>query len=92
VKKRDLHIKFGEAFEAIGETDIPIPQDVLLQLYALYKQASFDHTYPTQLGKEHHLVSAFKANALFQVKNLSPEEAKEAYIELVTKILKDGKA
>lgn len=85
----ELHKAFEEAFQKASNTLIPIPQDDQLRLYALYKQASFDITFPTKIGKEHHLVSGFKSNALFQVKNLTPKEAQRAYIELVNKLIKD---
>ena len=87
MKPNALHIAFKKAFEAMSNTQLPITQDNMLRLYALYKQASFDITFPNQLGKEHVLVSGFKANALLQVKHLSPDEAKSAYIDLVDELL-----
>lgn len=59
------------------------PPDVLLHFYALYKRATEKNGFyipPTNTGD---LRSAFKINALVQVKDLSKQEAKERYIEMV---------
>lgn len=76
-----LHIQFEEAFKKVGDAKQEFPPDVLLQFYALYKQATQEQRFTSQDG-EHELVSAFKMNALLQVKHLSVDQAKEAYIQL----------
>lgn len=84
--KDALHIRFEKAFKKVSQTKQEFPPDVLLKFYALYKQATQDKRFISQEG-EHELVSAFKMNALLQVKHLSIDEAKEAYIELTKKYL-----
>lgn len=81
-----LHKQFLEAFERVGASTQEFPPDVLLQFYALYKQATQKNTFSHNEG-EHELVSAFKLNALLQVKHMTSDEAKEAYIEASNKFL-----
>lgn len=71
---------FEEAYQKVSESSQVFPPDVLLQFYALYKQATQKNTFSHNEG-EHELVSAFKLNALLQVKHMTSDEAKEAYIE-----------
>ena len=85
--KEGLHTTFEEAFKRVSRTQQEFPPDVLLQFYALYKQATQEQRFTSQDG-EHELVSAFKMNALLQVKHLSSDEAKEAYITLSRKFIK----
>ncbi|RMB63894.1 acyl-CoA-binding protein [Dokdonia sinensis] len=80
MKNKALHIAFEEAYERVGNATQEFPPDVLLQFYALYKQATQKNTFSHNEG-EHELVSAFKLNALLQVKHMTSDEAKEAYIE-----------
>jgi len=75
-----LHKKFEDAFFRVTNAKQEFPPDVLLQFYALYKQATQKNTFSHNEG-EHELVSAFKINALLQVKGMTATEAKEAYIE-----------
>lgn len=66
-----------------SSTTQQFPPDVLLHFYALYKRATEQNGFyipPTNKGD---LRSAFKINALVQVKSLSKEEAKKRYIEMV---------
>ena len=84
--KRVLHEKFEEAFNRVSNSTQEFPPDVLLQFYALYKQATQKNTFSHNEG-EHELVSAFKINALLQVKSMTAREAKEAYIEAADKYL-----
>ncbi|WP_299770002.1 acyl-CoA-binding protein [uncultured Dokdonia sp.] len=82
-----LHTAFWDAFKRVGEAKQAFPPDVLLRFYALYKQATQENSFSYQKG-EHELVSAFKMNALLQVKGLTSDEAKEAYIEEANKYIK----
>lgn len=84
--KDGLHIRFEQAFNKVSEASQEFPPDVLLKFYALYKQATQKSRFSSQDG-EHELVSAFKMNALLQVKHLSIDEAKEAYVKLAKKYL-----
>ena len=85
--KEGLHIAFEEAFKKVSQAKQEFPPDVLLKFYALYKQATQDSRFSSQDG-EHELVSAFKLNALLQVKHMTSDEAKEAYIEAATMYVK----
>lgn len=82
-----LHIGFEEAFKRVSETSQEFPPDVLLKFYALNKQATQGQRFSSQDG-EHELVSAFKMNAILQVKHLTADQAKEAYIELAKQYVK----
>ena len=80
---------FEMAYTKVSETEKKFPQDVLLYFYAFYKQAKNESDLKiTQNPVEgENLVSAFKANAIFQVKKISPQESKINYIELDKKHL-----
>lgn len=84
--KKVLHKKFEEAFRRVSNSSQEFPPDVLLQFYALYKQATQKNTFSHNEG-EHELVSAFKINALLQVKGMTEDEAMEAYVEAAKKYL-----
>ena len=83
---QELHVKFGETFKEVSQADQEFSPDVLLRFYALYKQATQEQRLSSQDG-EHELVNAFKMNAMLQVKHLSVDEAKIAYIELAKLML-----
>ena len=76
----ELDIAFKQAVESINAHHEPFPADFLLRLYALYKRATNSEEPPS--GSK-PLINAFKANALFQARNIDPEEAKRMYIEAV---------
>ena len=75
-----LDIEFKEAVERINNFTEPFPADFLLRLYAYYKKATNDYGRP---GSKKPIINAFKTNALFQVKDVTQEEAKRIYIDLV---------
>jgi diazepam-binding inhibitor (GABA receptor modulating acyl-CoA-binding protein) len=81
---KDLDIKFKKAFEIASGMKEKLPPDVMLQFYAYYKQATVDTPFYSPSGED-EVRNAFKLNAWFQVNHLSPDEAKEKYIELVEK-------
>lgn len=85
MKKKKLHINFEEAVAYVNNFTEPIPADVLLKLYAYYKIANANFDNP---GSKTPLINAFKANALFQAKNLNEKQAMKSYIELVSSALK----
>tara|TARA_R110002051_G_scaffold55112_3_gene102948 strand:+ start:6288 stop:6545 length:258 start_codon:yes stop_codon:yes gene_type:complete len=85
MKKKKPHIEFEEAVAYVNSFTEPIPADVLLKLYAYYKIANSNFDNP---GSKTPLINAFKANALFQAKNMSKKQAMKSYIELVGKELK----
>ena len=76
----ELEIEFNEAVERINAHNEPFPADMLLRLYAYYKKASNNYERPSS-GKP--IINAFKTNALFQIQDVSQDEAKQIYIDLV---------
>ncbi|WP_318344214.1 acyl-CoA-binding protein [Flagellimonas baculiformis] len=80
-----LHKKFEEAVAFVNSYTEPLPADLLLKLYAYFKIANRNFDNP---GSRTPLINAFKANALFQAKNMGRKEAMEKYIELVNSELK----
>ena len=85
--KKDLNTKFSEALKIAVDTDKKLPQDIQLQFYAYYKQATKGSNYVSPSG-DVELRNAFKLNAWFQLNHLTEEESKKEYIKLVNKYLK----
>ena len=85
--KKDLNTRFKEAQKTAIDTDKKLPQDIQLQFYAYYKQATKGNNYVSPSG-DVELRNAFKLNAWFQLNHLSEDEAKKEYIKLVNKHLK----
>ena len=83
-----LDIEFEEAVERINSYKEPFPADLLLRLYAYYKKAT--NNYKSPKGKK-PIITAFKTNALFQIKSVTPDEAKRIYIDLVNNYFLYGK-
>ena len=75
-----LEIEFQDAVERINAHTDPFPADVLLKLYAYYKKATNDYGKPSSRKP---IINAFKTNALFQLEDISEDDAKQRYIELV---------
>lgn len=84
MNSEDLDIKFREAVKSINTHEQPFPADILLKLYAYYKKATNDYGRPSSSKA---IINAFKTNALFQVEDISQDEAKLRYIELANKYL-----
>ncbi|MEE2771539.1 MAG: acyl-CoA-binding protein, partial [Bacteroidota bacterium] len=61
--------------------------DVLLHFYALYKRATEKNGFYIPPSNEGDLKGAFKMNALVQVKDMTKEEAREKYIEMVESLI-----
>jgi acyl-CoA-binding protein len=80
MSKKSLRKDFDEAVEFVNNYTDPLPADFLLKIYAYYKIANNNFNHP---GSKKPLINAFKANALIQARNLSPEEAMKNYVELV---------
>lgn len=85
---KKLDIAFEEAYKISSATSLKLPPDVMLQLYAYYKQATKGSNYEQPSG-DVELRNAFKLNAWFQLGQISEDEAKKEYINLVNKYLKD---
>ncbi|CAL67654.1 acyl-CoA-binding protein [Christiangramia forsetii] len=77
------NLEFLKAYEMASSTDQQFPPDVLLHFYALYKRATEKNGFYIPPTNQGDLRSAFKINALIQVKDLSKKEAEKQYIELV---------
>jgi len=77
---KELDKEFQDAVSRINAHTEPFPADFLLRLYAYYKKATNDYGRPSSRKP---IINAFKTNALFQVKNISQDEAKHEYINLV---------
>lgn len=89
--EEDLDQLFELAYTKVSHTHIKFPQDVLLYFYAYYKHAKNESDLRSTQNPENEerLVSAFKANAMFQVKKFSERESKIKYIKLARKHLGD---
>jgi len=86
---KELESQFEEAFIRISETEESIPIDVVLRLYAYYKQAKKGDNFTFENNEsEQDLRNAFKFNAWIQLKGMSSREAKQEYVNLVNKVLK----
>lgn len=77
---KTIQVEFEEAVARISEHSGPFPADFLLRLYAYYKKATNDYGRPSSSKP---IINAFKTNALFQVQDVSEDEAKRLYIDLV---------
>ncbi|WP_115463240.1 acyl-CoA-binding protein [Winogradskyella aurantiaca] len=76
----ELDKEFHKAVEQVNAHMDPFPADFLLRLYAYYKKATNDYGRPSS---KKAIINAFKTNALFQTQDITPEDAKREYIELV---------
>lgn len=89
IKKNTLHTRFLKAFEVANSMDdVLIPIDIRLQFYAYYKQATVSSSAFYSSNDPDQLRNAFKMNAMLQVRDLSIDDAKLAYIELVNNTIK----
>jgi acyl-CoA-binding protein len=77
---QDLNKEFQDAVDRVNAHKEPFPADYLLRLYAYYKKATYDDGQPSS---KKPIINAFKTNALFQAKDVEPNEAKRMYIDLV---------
>jgi acyl-CoA-binding protein len=84
---KELNAAFEEAYKFSSKTTIKLAPDIMLALYAYYKQATKGNNYEQPSGTI-KLRNSFKLNAWFQLNHLSEDEAKKEYINLVNKHLK----
>ena len=85
---KDLDAEFNEAYQKASNTNQTLPPDVMLKLYAYYKQAVKGDQFSLNANYNADLRNAFKFNAWMQLKGMSEEEAKKEYINLVNLIIK----
>ncbi len=76
----ELDIEFRASVERVNNHQEPFPADFLLRLYAYFKKATNNYGRPSSRKP---IINAFKTNALFQVENISENQAKQEYIDLV---------
>ena len=81
----NLDIKFTKAFNDLSELEENLAPDIMLKLYAYYKQAVIGNTF--SYGGEVDVRDAFKFNAWTQLNGMTQENAKKQYIKLVQNIL-----
>lgn len=83
---KELDTLFEDAYERACNMTEALPQDVMLRIYAYYKQAT------AGIIVNHHqsfnLRDAFKMNAWMQIRHLSTDEAKRLYIETIDSLTK----
>jgi diazepam-binding inhibitor (GABA receptor modulator, acyl-CoA-binding protein) len=80
----DLDKKFKKAFEIASAMTKKLPPDIMLQFYSYYKHATSKDSVVIPSGNN-IVRNAFKLNAYFQLSNITADEAKQKYIELVEK-------
>ena len=86
---KTLDDEFEIVFNKISKLRKALAPDVMLKLYAFYKQASFGNKFSFNSGLD--VRSAFKFNAWIQLNGMSAEEAKKEYIKLANIILNNKK-
>jgi acyl-CoA-binding protein len=92
LNNEELNLLFDEAFENANK--IPkesVPPNIQLVLYGLYKHASSSRpSLNIEASQDSNdLKNAFKMNAWMQVNNLTIDEAKQQYIEIINSLLKE---
>lgn len=88
MSENELNIEFEASVSRVNDHTEPFPADFLLRLYAYYKKATNDYGRPSS---KKQIINAFKTNALFQVQDISQDEAKRRYIKLVNTYFLYGK-
>ena len=81
----NLDLKFTEAFNKLSELEEVLAPDIMLKLYAFYKQAVIGDAFFFVF--EVDVRDAFKFNAWTQLNGMNQEDAKKQYIKLVKNIL-----
>ena len=90
MSEKDLDTLFKEAFEKASNMEQDsLPQDVMLRIYAYYKQATFGSLSSINYSNL-DVRDAFKNNAWLQVSHISENEAKRRYIDLINEILNNN--
>lgn len=84
--ENDLDLRFKEAYKIASKLEEKLPPDVMLRLYAYYKQAVKGDRFTFNDNSD--LRNAFKFNAWMQLRGMGEDEAKEEYIKLVNSIIK----
>jgi acyl-CoA-binding protein len=83
-----LEARFQQAVAiADNMSQAELPQDVQLRLYAYFKKATYGT--PSAMSSNIDLRNAFKSNALMQVGHMTPDEAKQHYVELIESLIRN---
>tara|TARA_R110001632_G_scaffold10505_6_gene38824 strand:- start:8440 stop:8706 length:267 start_codon:yes stop_codon:yes gene_type:complete len=85
----NLDIKFTKAFTQLSELEEVLAPDIMLKLYAYYKQSVSGDTF--SYDGQIDVRDAFKFNAWTQLNGMSQDDAKKQYIKLAKSILKTNK-
>jgi acyl-CoA-binding protein len=80
-----LDIEFERAYQLLSEWTESVAPDIMLKLYAYYKQATSGDIF--SMNDESDVRNAFKFNAWTQLNGMSQEEAKQEYVNLAKQIL-----
>lgn len=80
-----LDTQFEKAFNQLSDFNKALPPDVMLKLYAFYKQATTGDS--IQFNEESDMKNAFKFNAWTQLNGMTKNKAKKEYIALANSIL-----
>jgi len=83
--KSNLDIAFNKAFDKVSSLKEPLAPDIMLKLYAFYKQATLGNNFSFE--NEQNVRNAFKFNAWMQLKDMPAEKAKKEYIKLVNSFI-----
>lgn len=82
---KSIDIQFQTAYKIVSSmSQDQFAPDVMLKLYAYYKQATYGDNNPEYLEEnELDLRNGFKLNAWVQLRGMSVENAKKEYIKIV---------
>lgn len=83
---KGVDFKFQKAYEITSSMTEKLPPDTMLKLYAYYKHATRGIQFVRPSG-ENNVRNAFKLNAIFQLNDITEEDAKKEYIKLVEEII-----
>ena len=81
----NLDKEFQKAFDLLSKLEENLAPDVMLKLYAYYKQGLSGDVYTYQGDPD--VRDAFKFNAWMQLNGMSQDDAKREYISLAKEIL-----
>ena len=81
----DIDMQFEDAYKKASHlSQDDLAPDIMLKLYAYYKQATYGDNNPAFIEtNEIDLRNGFKLNAWIQLRGMSIENAKKEYIKIV---------
>ena len=83
-----VDIQFKEAYQIVSNlSQDQFAPDIMLKLYAYYKQATYGDNNPEFIEKDEiDLRNGFKLNAWIQLRGMSINDAKKEYIKIVNSL------